>query len=64
MKLSAPIYRLKRQAKILARQTDKPLNQTLDTIARQEGYRSWSHLSAKAGAKSVAVRLLDRLQPG
>ncbi len=46
MKLSAPIFRLKRRAKLLARSSKVPLHQALDHIAWQEGYGSWSHLAA------------------
>lgn len=64
MNLSAPIYRLKRQAKQLARETSRPLHETLDEIARAEGFRSWSHLSAVAAQEPMAARLLNRFRPG
>lgn len=64
MNLSAPIYRLKRQAKLLARETSRPLNETLDEIARVEGFRSWSHLSSVAAQEPMAARLLNRFRPG
>ena len=38
MKLSAPIYRLKRLAKILSRDEGLPLHEALDRIAAQEGF--------------------------
>lgn len=64
MDLSIPIYRLKRQAKLYARSNDIPLHEALDQTAQQEGYRSWSHLSATHSAQRPAARLLGALQPG
>ena len=62
--LSAPIYRLKRQAKALARTKGLALHAALDQLARQEGFQSWSHLSAAAAEMSPARTLLNSLQPG
>ena len=64
MKLSAPAYRLKRQARQLSRENDIPLHQALDRIARQEGYASWSLLAARLAKRSPASRLLAGFQPG
>ena len=36
MKLSAPLYHLKRKAKLLSRAENIPLHEALDRIARQE----------------------------
>ena len=47
MKLSAPIYQLKRKAKLLARTDTIPLNQALDRIAQEEGFTAWSLLSSQ-----------------
>lgn len=44
MQLSAPIYKLKRKAKLLAREIDIALHQALDKVAIEEGFQSWSHL--------------------
>ena len=44
MKLSAPIFILKQQAKSLAREDKIPLNQALKGIARREGFSDWSLL--------------------
>ena len=63
MKLSAPIYRLKRQAHQLAKHEDIPLHQGLDTIAKREGYNSWSHLSNELAHQPVA-QISQRLKPG
>ncbi|MBN9503663.1 MAG: DNA helicase [Armatimonadetes bacterium 55-13] len=62
MTLSAPVYQLKRRAKLLARQSQIPLHQALDQVAREEGFQSWSLLLAKL--PSPAQRLYEQLQPG
>ncbi|MEM8853175.1 MAG: DNA helicase [Pseudomonadota bacterium] len=64
MRLSAPIYRLKRQAKRFARHQNIPLHQALDRIAVGEGFRSWSHLASAAATTRPARTLLDTLSPG
>ena len=38
MKLSAPVYRLKRRAKVLAREERIPLHEALDRVAMDEGF--------------------------
>jgi hypothetical protein len=64
MKLSAPIYRLKRKARILSRQESIPLHEALDRIAVAEGYSGWGLLAAKLAATAPAGKLLAQLQPG
>ncbi len=64
MKLTAPIYLLKRKAKLLARSSGIPLHSALDRVAGKEGFASWSLLAAKAGAEMSAGQLLARLEPG
>lgn len=64
MKLSAPIYQLKRRAKLMVRNGDVPLHQALDTIAREEGFARWSLLSAHAAAGPLSQTLLSQLEPG
>jgi hypothetical protein len=64
MKLTAPIYRLKRNAKQLARQDNIPLVGALDRIAADEGYSSWSLLAAHYAKASPAAKLYGRLDPG
>ncbi len=64
MKLSAPIFRLKRQARLLARESDVPLHAALNQVARDEGFRTWSHLSAFASDHRPAREMLARLSPG
>ncbi|WP_354084051.1 DNA helicase [Bradyrhizobium sp. S3.3.6] len=64
MKLSAPIYHLKRQAKRLSREEGIPLHAALDRIAATEGFSAWSMLAAKAAAVTPANRLFPQFKPG
>ncbi|MGD1878007.1 MAG: DNA helicase [Kiloniellaceae bacterium] len=64
MKLSAPLYVLKRRAKELSRKAKLPLHTALDRVATQEGFRSWSLLMARAATRLGPAELLARLEPG
>ena len=64
MKLSAPIYHLKRKAKRLSREQGIPLHDALDRVATTEGFSAWSLLAAKAAATTPAIRLFPQVQPG
>lgn len=64
MQISAPIYRLKRQARLLAREQRIPLYRALDSVAVAEGFRSWSHLAATVERLEPADAVLAQLQPG
>lgn len=64
MKLSAPVFRLKREARTLARSKTIALNRALDEIAVREGFRSWSHLASVARDQGPSIRLLSALEPG
>lgn len=64
MKLSAPIYQLKRRAKLMARDREIPLHEALDRIARDEGFAAWSLLSARVAASAPANDMLSRLSYG
>jgi len=64
MQLSAPIYHLKRQAKLLSRGDNIPLHEALNRIAAQEGFDGWSLLAAKASELAPAAKLFSRLAPG
>ncbi|WP_153768773.1 DNA helicase [Labrenzia sp. CE80] len=64
MKLTAPIFTLKRRARQLADETGSPLSAALDKIARDEGYATWSHLAAQFARLSPAQRLLPTLKRG
>lgn len=64
MKLSVPIYQLKREAKRRAREEGIPLSAALDRVAAAEGFSGWSLLAARYAESSPAARLYGRLQPG
>lgn len=64
MKLSVPVYCLKRLAKDLAREKKIPLHAALNQVAQEEGFASWSLLAARLSADSPARDLLSRLAPG
>ncbi|MDG4882083.1 DNA helicase [Mesorhizobium sp. WSM4884] len=64
MRLSAPVYRLKRQARLLSRGEGVPLHLALDRVAAGEGFASWSLLAAKAAEATPAGDLLAQLAPG
>ncbi len=64
MRLSVPIFRLKRQAKLLSRENQVPLNEALDRVARDEGFQSWSLLAAAYGKDDPARKILHQLVPG
>ncbi|MEM8775762.1 MAG: DNA helicase [Pseudomonadota bacterium] len=55
MRLSAPIYLLKRRAKLLARQNGIPLHKALNQVAVQEGFRSWSLLASSIQSPSRSI---------
>lgn len=61
MKLSTPVHRLKRRARLLARDTGIPLHEALDRMAREEGFAAWSQLSARlvAGRETGLPTALD-----
>lgn len=63
MKLSAPVFHLKRKAKLLSRTERIPLYTALERIAAEEGFSAWSLLVSQAAAASPAARLFDRLAP-
>ena len=64
MKLSAPIYQLKRRAKLLSRESKIPLHEALNRIAIKDGFRTWSHLASSYSTLSPAGRILDTLNAG
>ncbi len=64
MKLSAPVYRLKRNAKRLSRKAEIPLNEALNRIAREEGFSSWSLLAARLSDTTPARDVFQHLSPG
>ena len=62
MRLSSPIYKLKRQAKLLTRNSNIKLHKALDQIAHTEGFNSWSHLASKYAEITPAKKVLDQLK--
>ncbi|MDE1157520.1 MAG: DNA helicase [Neorhizobium sp.] len=64
MRLSAPIFQLKRRAKLMARSNGVPLNAALDQIARDEGFATWSLLSARLTSGPLSETILSRLKDG
>lgn len=64
MRLSAPIYQLKRRAKLLARDEKIALHEALDRIAREEGFAGWSLLSSQLAMNSPSKAVLSRLAHG
>jgi replicative DNA helicase len=64
MKLSAPIYQLKRRARLMARNEKIPLHTALDRIARDEGFAGWSLLSARVATYATTGEMLSRLSDG
>ncbi|MEM7172980.1 MAG: DNA helicase [Pseudomonadota bacterium] len=64
MKLSIPLYRLKRQAKVLARSEGIPHHQALDRIAKAQGFGKWSLLAKWERDRGPSQRLIDWLVPG
>lgn len=64
MKLSAPLYQLKRRAKALTRTSGIALHEALDEIAASEGYARWSLLAACYASQSSAATFFNRLNPG
>lgn len=64
MKLSVPIYRLKRQARLLSRKLKVPLHEALDRAAKAEGFANWSSLAARAPEAGAPSAIFSQLQPG
>lgn len=64
MRLSAPIYQLKRRAKMLARDENIRLHQALDRVAAEEGFTAWSQLASRFKAGIDVDALLTELADG
>jgi replicative DNA helicase len=64
MRLSAPVYQLKRRAKLLARKEKIPMHEALNRIARAEGFAAWSLLAAQLAARSPSKAVLAGLSDG
>lgn len=64
MRLSAPVYHLKRKARLLSRKQNIPLHAALDRIAAGEGFEGWSLLAARTQTVVPAGELFSRLSAG
>jgi replicative DNA helicase len=64
MKLSAPIYILKQQAKALSQRQSLRLHEALDQVATREGFTAWSHLASAWHRTDSSRSLYDQLHPG
>lgn len=64
MRLSSPIYTLKRQAKLLARGNGIKLHEALNQIATREGFKDWSHLASSYSKTTPAKEIMSQLNSG
>lgn len=64
MRLSSPIYKLKRQAKMLARDNDIKLHEALNQIATKEGFKDWSHLASNYSKTTPAKEIMRQMRSG
>ena len=64
MKLSAPIYILKQQAKALSQRDKVRLHVALDRVARREGFNAWSHLASVWQRVDTTRSVYEQLHPG
>jgi replicative DNA helicase len=64
MRLSSPIYKLKRRAKFLVRGNDVKLHEALNQIAAEEGFKDWSHLASNYSKATPAKEIVKQLGAG
>lgn len=64
MQLKTPIFRLKKDARALARANSIPLHEALDETAKRHGFQSWSHLSLTHEKPAFAIKVWQSLSPG
>jgi len=64
MRLSTPIFRLKRQAKQLSRSKNLRLSKAQDSIAMQEGFKNWGLLTAFHAKNSSIPNIYKALTAG
>ena len=64
MRLSSPIYKLKRQARSLARDHHIKLHEALKQIAVKEGFKDWSHLASTYSKTAPAKEIMKQLASG
>ena len=60
--LSAPIFRLKKEARLRSKEQNIPLHEALNQIAKVEGFESWSLLAS--AAQPSASTILPQLKSG
>ena len=64
MKLSSPIYKLKSQAKLLARGGNVKLHEALNQLAAKEGLRDWGHLASNYAKATPAIEVMRQICSG
>lgn len=64
MRLSSPIYKLKRQAKLLVRDNDIRLHEALNQIATKEGFKNWSHLASNYSKATPVKEIMKQISSG
>jgi len=64
MRLSTPIFRLKRQAKQLSRESNMCLTKAQDSVAVQEGFKSWGQLATFHAKNSSISSIYKALTAG
>jgi replicative DNA helicase len=64
MRLSVPIYQLKRQAKLRSRQDGVSLSEALNRAAKNEGFESWGLLASHYAERRPAEKILNALSAG
>lgn len=64
MKLSAPIYVLKQQAKALSQRDSVRLHVALDQIAAREGFNAWSHLASTWQHQDTSRSVYEQFRQG
>jgi replicative DNA helicase len=64
MRLSSPIYKLKRRAKLLARDNGMRLHEALNQIATKEGFMDWSQLASNYSKATPAKEIMSQIGSG
>ncbi len=64
MKLSAPIYILKQQAKAMSHRDKVRLHVALDQVAAREGFNAWSHVASTWQRQDSSRSVYEHLRNG
>ena len=64
MKISAPIFILKQQAKALSQRDKLRLHVALDQVAVREGFSAWGHLASVWQRDATSRSVYEQLEPG